>query len=171
MDWKEISRKSKLEWKKEVEKAAERMNICRLKEDCQVKQRGMVKEKTKTKSIITEIEDPDFRRGPLKIMVKGSVIMTRAVIMGRYGMLKCRANFSSSFKDKNCPKCKSIDDVNHRMNNCILFRNINLFDSNDKVDYSLIYSDDLNDVLKVVTVILKMWDLGFGKNDMRDQIV
>ena len=57
------------------------------------------------------------------------------------------------------------------MNNCILFKNINLFDSNEKVDYSLIYSDDLNDVLKVVTVILKMWDLGFGKNDMRDQIV
>ena len=104
-------------------------------------------------------------------MEKGSVIVTRAVIMGRYGMLKCRANFSSSFKDKNCPKCNSIDDENHRMNNCILFKNINLFDSNEKVDYSLIYSDDLNDVLKVVTVILKMWDLGFGKNDMRDQIV
>ena len=169
-EWKEISKKSMGEWKREVHKAAEDMNVRKLAEDCQIKQRGTVKEKTKTKSILAEIENPEYKRGPLKIMEKGSVVVTRAVIMGRYGMLKCRANFSSSFKDKNCPSCKMIDDENHRINQCSLFRKSNLYDSENKIQYDWIYSDDLNDVLKVVKIILKMWDLGCGKNEMRDQI-
>ena len=63
-----------------------------------------------------------------------------------------------------------IDDENHRINQCSLFRKFNLYDSKDKIQYDWIYSDDLNDVLKVVKIILKMWDLGCGKNEMRDQI-
>ena len=166
-EWTEISKKSKGEWKREVEKAAEVMNVKKLTEECQVKQRGIVKEKTKTKSILTQIENQEYKRGPLKIMEKGSVVVARAVIMGRYGMLKCRANFSSSFKDKNCPSCKMIDDENHRINQCVLYRSINLYDSSDKINYDWIYSNDLNEVLNVVKIILKMWDLGFGKNTMR----
>ena len=83
-------------------------------------------------------------------------------------MLKCRANFSSSFTDKNCPTCNTVDDEQHRINYCSLYRTINLCDSINKIEYSLIYSEDLNDVLQVVTIILKMWDLGFGKNEMRE---
>ena len=167
-NWEEISKKSKLQWKREVQKAAECMNIVRLKEDCQIRQRGIVKDKTKTSSILKTIEDPEYQRCPLKIMENGSAIVTRAVVMGRYGMLKCRANFSSSFTDKNCPACKTVDDEQHRINYCSLYRTTNLCDSINKIDYSLIYSDDLNDVLQVVTIILKMWDLGFGKNEMRE---
>ena len=60
-----------------------------------------------------------------------------------------------------------IDDENHRINQCVLYRSINLYDSSDKINYDWIYSNDLNEVLNVVKIILKMWDLGFGKNTMR----
>ena len=60
-----------------------------------------------------------------------------------------------------------IDDENHRINQCVLYRSINLYDSGDKINYDWIYSNDLNEVLNVVKIILKMWDLGFGKNTMR----
>ena len=104
------------------------------------------------------------------LMEKGSVIVTRAVLMGRYGMLKCRANFSSSYTNKNCPKCNVIDDESHRINYCSVFRSTNLYDSTEKIDYDKLFSNDLNEVLTVVTIILKLWDLGCGKNSMRNNV-
>ena len=169
-EWGKIAEKSKGGWKNEVEKAAERMNIEKLKEECQTKQRGVVREKTKTKSIVTDIEQPDYQRRPLRIMEKGSVIVTRAVLMGRYGMLKCRANFSSSYTNKNCPECNVIDDEGHRINYCSVFRSTNLYDSTEKIDYDKLFSNDLNEVLTVVTIILKLWDLGYEKNSMRNNV-
>ena len=100
-------------------------------------------------------------------MKYGSVLVTRALIMGRYGMLKCRANFSSGYGNKSCPKSNKIDDERHRINYCPVYQEINLYDCENKLDFDLIYSDDLNEILKVVEVILKLWDLGFGKNSMR----
>ena len=98
------------------------------------------------------------------------MIVTRAVLMGRYGMLKCRANFSSSYTNKNCPECNVIDDESHRINYCSVFRSTNLYDSTEKIDYDKLFSNDLNEVLTVVTIILKLWDLGCGKNSMRNNV-
>ena len=169
-NWDDIAKKSKGEWKKQVVEAAEKMNIKKLQEECQSKERGVTKEKTKTKSILQEINKPTYQRKPLEVMNYGSVVVTRAVIMGRYGMLKCRANFSAGYGSKNCPVCNKVDDEHHRINECSSFQRINLYDCVSKVDFNLIYSDNLDDILKVVEVILKMWDLGFGKNTMRQTL-
>ena len=59
--------------------------------------------------------------------------------------------------------CDTVDDESHRINDCISLRKINLYDSSEKIDYSLLYSDEMRSALKV----LKMWDLGHGKNVMR----
>ena len=100
-------------------------------------------------------------------MEYGSVIVTRAVIMGRYGMLNCKANFSSGYGGKDCATCNKVDDENHRINECVEYRAINLYQMEEKINFNLIYSDRLEEVLKVVEIILKLWDLGFGKNTMR----
>ena len=165
--WNEISKKTKGQWKKEVQEAAEKANTRKLHEECQSKGRGEAKAKTKTKTIIDKLNQPTYQRKPLEIMKYGSVLVTRALIMGRYGMLKCRANFSSGYGNKSCPKCNTIDDERHRINYCPVYQEINLYDCENKLDFDLIYSDDLNEILKVVEVILKLWDLGFGKNSMR----
>ena len=43
----------------------------------------------------------------------------------------------------------------------------NLCNDVEKIDYTLIYSEDVSKYLRVVERILLMWDLGNGKNAMR----
>ena len=168
-DWDKIAKKSKGEWKIEVEKAAEKINKERLKNDCYTKERGNCRPKTKTKTILQTLDDPDYKRKPLEIMNYGSVLVTRAVIMGRYGMLNCNANFSSGYGNKNCSTCGVPDDESHRINYCIKYKEANLYESDEKIDYSMIHSDNLESMMKVVQIILKLWDLGYGKNAMRQK--
>ena len=87
--------------------------------------------------------------------------------MGRYGMLKCNANYSQNKGNKDCRICGVIHDEDHRINHCVLYEGINCFDSNIKIDFNMVYSDDLESALNVVEIILKMWDLGNGRNEMR----
>ena len=96
-NWEQIMRKSKVEWKREVEIAAEKMNRKRLKEECYKKERGEMRQKTKTRTIIEEIDATDYERKPIDISNYGSVLTTRALIMGRYGMLNCGANFAKGY--------------------------------------------------------------------------
>ena len=116
------------------------------------------------KSIINEIDKQQYTRKPLEIMEYGSTIATRALLMGRYGMLACKANFSCGTNNKNC---QTVDDENHRINFCPKYENINLYHSNVKLDYNLIYADKISVSLKIVDMILRIWDLGNGKNVMR----
>ena len=165
--WDVIAQKSKGEWRNEVEIAAEKINKEMLKNDCITKERGNSKPKTKSKTILQEIEKIDYERKPLKIMDQGSVIVARAMIMGRYGMLKCKANFSGGNGQKLCNVCKETDNENHRINHCILFKSTNYYESETKIDYNMIYSDNLEEALKVTDAILRLWDLGSGRNEMR----
>ena len=43
-------------------------------------------------------------------------IEARALIMGRYGMLDCKANFSMGYGGKMCNECDVEDNENHRLN-------------------------------------------------------
>ena len=47
----------------------------------------------------------------------------------------------------------------------IKYKEVNLYEFDEKIDYSMIHSDNLESVMKVVKIILKLWDLGkkFGK--------
>ena len=120
-----------------------------------------------TKSILSKLETPNFKRKPLEIMNHGSVSVVRAMIMGKYGMLKCRANFSMGLGQKNCETCGTVDDESHRINDCVLYRDINLYDKSEKVNFEDIYCDNMLTALKVVEHIMRMWDLGCGKNAIR----
>ena len=60
-NWEVIAKKTKNEWKNEVNVAAEKMNIKRLKEDCMIKQNGILRQKTKTKTIIDKLDAPNYK--------------------------------------------------------------------------------------------------------------
>ena len=165
--WDVIALKSKGEWKNEVEKAAERINKEMLKNDCLTKERGHSKPKTKSKTILQELEKIEYRRKPLEVMNQGSIITARALIMGRYGMLKCKANFSGGNGQKLCSVCEEIDNESHRINHCEVYKSTNLYESETKIDFSMIYSDNMNEALKITDAILKLWDLGSGRNEMK----
>ena len=88
--------------------------------------------------------------------------------MGRFGMLQCAANFEKSYGGKTCRECKILDDEAHRINDCKLWEGCNLYRSDEKLNFDLIYSEKPKESLKVVERILLMWDLGNGKNTMRN---
>ena len=166
-DIEKIKKKSVNEWKKEVSDAAEKKNRELIIEECYTRKRTEDKEKTKTKSLIPLLENESYCRKPPQFMNRNNKLIARAYIMGRYGMLQCAANFSMGYGGKNCSKCGVIDNEDHRINNCKVWSDINLFSSSQKIDFSLLYSEDEKESLVVIERILMMWDLGNNKNCMR----
>ena len=93
------------------------------------RQKGEKKFKTKTKSIIKVLDSPNYKRQALPILMILTSIEARALIMGRYGMLDCRANFSRDYGGKLCEECKVIDDKRHRINFGQKYSPINRYDN------------------------------------------
>ena len=166
-DWEVIKKKPLKAWKIEVGKAAETKNRERLREECYKRSRGEEKIKTKTERIIAQIDDAKYIRKPEPFMHLNNKLIARVFIMGRYGMLQCASNFSTGYGGKNCGHCGVIDNENHRINNCEIYKEFNLYDSDAKIDYAKLYSECKLESMPVVEKILELWDLGNGRNCMR----
>ena len=82
-------------------------------------------------------------------------------------MLKCANNFKMGFGSNICSTCKEIDNEEHRINHCPKWETINFRNKDRKIAFDDIYSDDADKCLSVVNVVLSIWDLDNGKNDMR----
>ena len=67
-----------------------------------------------------------------------------------------------------CDQCCILDDENHRLNFCPKWQENNLFASNEKVDFSSVFADDLNTVRQVTVHIEKIWDTRNSNGKMRD---
>ena len=166
-EWSTIATKTKVEWTNEVDMAGERINHEKLKDECHKTERGEKRLKTKTKNLMDKIEDKNYVRKPIDAIFNLSSIETRALIMGRFGMLDCKVNFSKGYGGKMCGECRVLDDESHRINDCLTYRNVNLVDSDDRIDFSMIHSEDEEQIAKVVKVILSMWDLEYGRNSIK----
>ena len=79
--------------------------------------------------------------------------------MSRYGMLMCGANFRMMFGEKDCKKCDKLDDENHRLNECLLYCNVNWVDSNEKVIFGDVYSSNVRTLKEILKQIMKLWTL------------
>ena len=167
-NWTKISQKSKNEWKAEVKLAAEKRNTEKLKDECLSKSRGETRHKTKTKHLIDILDDPNYKRAPDTLIQENqSIVFARALIMGRFGMLKCANNFSHGSGGKLCKECAVIDDEDHRINYCKKWETVNLYNAQDKIAFDDIYSKELDKCEAVINKILSVWDLDNGKNDIR----
>ncbi len=71
------------------------------------------------------------------------------------------------YGSKACNRCNEVDNEDHRINHCPRWEMINLLKSDQKIVFDDIYSDDTEKCLAVVKIILSMWDLENGKNEMR----
>ena len=165
--WGVIASKSKAAWEREVKAAAEKQNINKLIEECHTKHRGTSKAKTKTKTIIEKLKNDKYERTPLPLIQKLTTIQTRALIMGRYGMLDCKSNFSMGYGGKKCVECDTDDDEKHRINHCPRYCDVNWYKKAEKIDFEKVYSDELTEAMTVVNAILAVWDLEHGKNTVK----
>ena len=167
-EWSMIQRKPFKEWKRQIDAAAEKRNIEKLKEECETKSRGEKTLKKKTVFVLDTIDSSNFKLGPDPfILCHNYILHTRALIMGRFGMLKCASNYHNGFGTKICDECKVKDDEAHRINYCKKWQSINLYAVDDKIDYNDIYSGNTDKCFAVVQIILALWDLENGKNEMR----
>ena len=121
--------KGKREWQRLVTEASENKNKERILEECYQKDRGSITVKTKTKKLISILENEEYVRRPDKFITNHSKLIARANIMGRFGMLQCAANFSNGYRGKKCGRCKVEDNESHRINDCLEWKHINLKNS------------------------------------------
>ena len=163
-NWSKIVEKTIGEWKEQVTKTIEEENQKQLLNMCYNDSRG---EKTKTKYLIARLEDQDYKRSEPRPIMAMTRIETKAILMARAGMLECANNYKNKYMKSKCTKCKVKDDETHRINDCILYRNTNNYDNNNKFDYNLVYSENPEDMKKAAKKILGIWDLANGKNSMK----
>ena len=167
-NWETIEQKTRMDWKREVTRAAEKRNVLKLREECETTRRGETMIKTKTSFVLKTIDTIDYqRKHDTFIDSHNGIQYTRALIMARYGMLRCANNFHNGFGTKLCDLCNVCDDENHRINTCKKWREINLYDNRQKIEFNDIYSNDIDKCFHTVQIILAMWDLENGKNEMR----
>ena len=164
-DWSKIVEKSSGEWKELVTRAIEEENKKQLLNMCYNDRRG---EKTKTKYLITKLEDHGYKRSEPRPIMAMTRLETKAILMARSGMLECASNYKNKYMKSKCTNCKVKDDERHRINDCILYRNTNNYDKDDKFDYNSVYSENPVDMKKAAKEILCIWDLANGKNLMKN---
>ena len=166
-DWSRIAAVSKPAWKREVEKAAENQNKNKLMEECQARSRGTSRVKTKTKSIVEKLQSDNYKRVPLPLIRNLTSMQTRALIMGRYGMLDCKNNYAMKYGSKMCLDCDTVDDETHRINDCTKYRGVDGSEGREGINFEMIYSDSMCEAITVINTILSVWDLEHGKNTIK----
>ena len=102
--------------------------------ECHETKNNITKVKTKTESIIKQLADTKYKREPRPEILQMTKHETKTIVTARYRMLQCGKNFKGTMKEI-CDTCNTIDDENHRLNDCIKWRTINLYDSAEKTDF------------------------------------
>ena len=146
-----------IEWKRRVEFVIENESRSRLQQECFKKVDGNHVEKTKTKGIYDKTKCSDYTRSPSQELLQLTKYETKTVIIARFGMLACGTNFKGS-TDSQCSECKCLDNEDHRLNYCKLWRDINYYDDEDKVNFDSVFSDDLNELRSTVSKFERVWN-------------
>ena len=113
--------------------------------------------KTKTAKILEATRKTTYQRGANNILFKCTKQETKTVMIARFGMLECGKNFKGSLSEP-CTTCYSIDDEDHRLNHCVKYRAINFCDSDEKVDFQKIYTEDVSELRELLGKLSKVWN-------------
>ena len=156
------------EWKLKVQKAIEKKNKERLHEECHETTNGIKKEKTKTASMTKQLADPSYKREPRPEIQKTTKHEAKTIIIARYGMLQCGKNYQGTM-NKTCDKCNCIDDENHRLNYCVKWKDRNYHNETGKVDFKLIYSNEIAVLRSILPSIEKLWNTRNANGTMHSE--
>ena len=162
--WEEVKSMSTAEWRRRVNKSIEEKNKRAMIDLCG----GAKGEKTKTKKFLPRLQTGDYKRRQMTEITSKQRRIAKALTMGLCGMLECANNYAHKYGTKMCEQCNQIDDESHRINYCIKWRRINLYESSLKIDFSKILSQESETLDRLGHVIERIWDLENGKNAMRN---
>ena len=99
-----------------------------------------------------------YVREPEKEILQMTKKEAKTIIIARYGMLECGKNFKGTAQTI-CEMCNVLDDESHRLNNCIKWKERNLFDSDEKVNFNDVYSNDIRIVRNIIPLIQSLWNV------------
>ena len=133
------------------------MNYKRLLKDYYKIENGCQIEKTKTAHIIPCLTGDTYIRGPRDDIIQFNRYDTKTLVIARFGMLDCGTNYKGT-KPEICSQCNVIDNEDHRLNNCIKYRNINQYDCNEKVNFKKIFSNDIEVLREIIPIIQRVWN-------------
>ena len=107
-----------------------------------------------------------YKREAQKEIFNSTKQETKTLMITRFEMLECGNNFRGSIEEL-CNIWKCIDE-NHGFNYCIRWRDINLYDCNEKVDLNVIHSDSLHNLKPILSKIETVWNIknAYGTFDM-----
>ena len=154
------------QWNRIVKEKAEIYNEKRLSEMCKIKKDGVDTIKRKTSYILDKLKEKRGRNSMRNRMGEMPRMKVRALVMGQSQMLQCANNYKAAYLDNQCIECKVVDDEQHRISECKLWKEINLFGNEERINFSDIYNEETESLMRIVDVILKIWNLKNGKNEM-----
>ena len=113
--------------------------------------------KRKTAHIIEKLSSEEYRRKPQEEIMLSTKQETKTLIIARFGMLECGRNFKGSMNEM-CTYCDSPDDENHRLNHCIKYRTLNNYDSDVKLPFENVFSNDISILREIISKIETVWN-------------
>ena len=152
-------------WRNLVTTACENKNKERILTECHKEQDGKSIPKTKTTSIIEELRSEKYTRKPINEIMTMTKCECRTLIIARFGMLACGKNFKGTMSEQ-CNTCNKLDDEEHRMNDCRVYRELNHIDTVPTIPFDLIYSHNSDEVKTIMSRICKVWNTKTGKGTM-----
>ena len=108
-----------------------------------------------------------YRRPDPAILNGRNKMEAKALIMSRFAMLDCANNYETKYKGKNCQICKCLDDECHRINDCMKFKDVNMFDKSERVDFGKVFESDPETLTSIARTVLSIWDIENGRNTMK----
>ena len=164
-DWEKIKGQTKKQWKDLVGKAIEDKNKEKLLSNCTTTTPQGIKINTKTIHIHNSLTTTTHKRKPLREIIDQNKQKTKTIILARNGMLECGKNFKGTMKDV-CQECNKIDDEEHRLNDCKTWNEMNNV-GKTRVDFTDIYSEDVDVLKRVIDVIENVWELKYANGKMK----
>ena len=152
-------------WKSYVLTAVEKRHKKRLYEDCHRVENGHSIVKTKTASIVTKLNSADYKREPCKELMTFNKSNCKTIIMSRYGMLECGKNFKGTLSN-HCVVCGTVDDEEHRLNYCERFKELNFYNTSEKIPFDTVYSTDTNILNQIIERIALVWNVSTAHGTM-----
>ena len=169
-DWDKIKDHNKSSWKHVVNTAVKEKNKQKLLESCVQLGPDGQRIKTKTAYIYHNVKDNTFNHEALPEIVTSNKVNTKTIILARCGMLECGRNFKGTIPEI-CRGCGEEDNESHRLNRCKTWKHLNLSETDYKVDFGDIYSDNTQKVMHVIKAIQRVWELHFGNGTMKKTVV
>ena len=152
-------------WRNQITMATEVKHRELLIDSCYKQERDQKVAKTKTKSILPNLEGNDYKRGPIREILSLTKHECKILIIARFGMLECGKNFRGTITEK-CVTCNESDDEEHRLNKCTKYSNINHMNDTEIIPFDTIFSSDL-DLLRIIfDKIDSVWNVRTGHGTM-----